>query len=351
MRPLTVLLVAYPLAPVGRDAVGGAEQIVAALDEALTRAGHRSIVIAAAGSRTTGRLVATPAPRPPLDDHTRAAARRRHRATLEQAIPRFRPDVVHLHGLDFHTYLPPPGVPALATLHLPPDWYPPGALRPDRPATYLNCVSAAQHRSCPPGPALLPPIENGVPVHRLGARVRRRTFALALGRVCPEKGFHLALDAARRADTPLLLGGQVYPYPAHQEYFHTEIEPRLDARRRFLGPLRFPRKRRLLAAARCLLAPSLAPETSSLAAMEALASGTPVIAFPNGALAEIVEHGVTGFLVHDTESMAEAIRAAHTLDPETCRAAARERFSEERMTREYLALYQRIARARPARER
>jgi len=347
MRPLTVLLVAYPLAPVGRDTVGGAEQILAALDDALARAGHRSIVVACAGSRVAGRLVATPAPAGPLDEAARAAARARHRAALEETIARDAPDLVHMHGLDFHECLPPPGVPVLATLHLPPAWYPPEALRPDRPRTYLNCVSAAQHRCCPAGPALLPPIENGVPVHRFDARVRRRGFALALGRICPEKGFHLALDAARLAGAPLLLGGQVYPYPAHEEYFRTEIRPRLDRRRRFLGPLPFHRKRRLLAAARCLLAPSLAPETSSLAAMEALAAGTPVVAFRSGALAEIVEHGTTGFLVDDVHTMAEAIRAAHTLDPEACRAAARERFSEERMTREYLELYERIARGEP----
>jgi glycosyltransferase involved in cell wall biosynthesis len=91
------------------------------------------------------------------------------------------------------------------------------------------------------------------------------------------------------------------------------------------------------------LVPSLAPETSSLVAMEALACGTPVIAFPAGALAEIVEHGRTGFLVRDIGEMAAAIGRSEAIDPETCRAAARTRFSRDRMVEAYVARYRALA--------
>src|SRR5690606_24198658 len=251
-------------------------------------------------------------------------------------------DLVHLHGLDFHRYLPPPGVPVLVTLHLPPSFYPPAAFRCGRPDTFLHCVSRAQHAACPPDAPLLPPIENGVALESFARRVRKRDFVLALGRICPEKGFHVALAAARRAGVPLMLAGEVFRYPAHELYFREEIAQRLDAARRLIGPVGLARKRRLLAAARAVAVPSLVPETSSLVAMEALAAGTPVIAFPAGALADIVEHGVTGFLVHDEREMAEAIPAVAALEPERCRAAARARFSAERMAGEYLALYDRL---------
>ena len=116
----------------------------------------------------------------------------------------------------------------------------------------------------------------------------------------------------------------------------------LDTHRRFLGPLGFARKRRLLSGARCLLVPSTAPETSSLVAMEALACGTPVVAFPSGALADLVEDGRTGFLVSSVAEMADAIAAAGQIDADTCRRTARERFDQAGMVARYLATYRQL---------
>ena len=340
---LTVLSVGYPLAPVGRDTAGGAEQVLAQIDAALARAGHRSVVVAPAGSETRGTLIALPAVSGPLDENARAAVHEACRDAIAGTLRRVPVDVVHLHGIDFDAYLPPPGPPTLVTLHLPLDWYAPDALRPQRPRTWLHCVSASQRAGSAASLALLPDIPNGVDCTALTARHATRDFALALGRICPEKGFHLALDAAKAADRPLLLAGQVFAYPAHEAYFKDQIAPRLDRARRFIGPVGFARKRRLLTAARCVLVPSLVAETGSLVAMEALACGTPVIAFPNGALADVVQHGVTGFLVRDAGEMAKAILAAGELDPRACRAAARARFSAGPMVERYLGLYRELA--------
>lgn len=342
MRRLTVLNIAYPLAPVGIDSVGGSEQVLSSLDHALAAAGHRSIVIACAGSQIAGELHAFPAPPKigRITDARHTARQNAIRRITADVLRRERVDVIHMHGLDFYSYLPPPGPPMLATLHLPPSWYPPEALAPDREDTWVNGVSESQMRDVPPGPCLLAPIPNGVPVARLGAvHPRKCRFALTLARVCPEKGLHLALDAARAADVPMLLAGGVFPYPAHQDYFHAEILPRLDRRRRYLGPVGFARKRRLLAAARCLLVPSLVAETSSLVAMEAASCGTPVIAFRNGALPDVVEDGRTGFLVDDVAAMADAIRRVDLIDPAVCRETARRRFSIERMATAYIDRY------------
>src|SRR5262249_39272931 len=152
----------------------------------------------------------------------------------------------------------------------------------------------------------------------------------------------LALEAARRARVSALLAGEVFAYPAHEAYFRAEVRPRLGPTSRFLGPVCGARKRRLLAAARCLLVPSLVEETSSLVAIEALASGTPVVAFRAGALPEILEHGKTGFVVDGVEAMASAIAATDEIDPALCRRAAEERFSADRMIEAYLATYRRV---------
>jgi glycosyltransferase involved in cell wall biosynthesis len=341
---LTILNVAYVFAPVGPDTARGAEQVLAALDWALVAEGHRSLVIACAGSKTAGELLATDTLLAQFTEELRRRAQRAHRERIRDALRQWPVDLVHCHGHDFADYLPPLNVPTLVTLHLPVDHYPGEALSECRPERYFNCVSALQRRSFPANEAMLPEVPNGVPVAELQARHAKRNFVLALGRICPEKGFHDALDAAALAQTPLLLAGHVFPYPDHQHYFAEKIQPRLGTQARFLGRLDFRRKRRFLTAARCLLMPSHIAETSSLVAMEAMACGTPVIAFPVGALPEIVEPSVTGFLVDDADQMAEAIRAVETLDPERCRGVARQRFSLEKMIAGYFGYYRKLAR-------
>lgn len=343
---LTILSVAFPFAPVTPDPVGGAEQVLSLLDRALIAAGHRSVVLACEGSCPAGELAALPAPGAEIDAQRKCEVYATLRRRLAETIARVKPDVIHLHGADFDQYLPTDGTPVLVTLHMPLAWYASHALQPQSGHIWLAPVSHDQARRAPAGAQLAHPIENGVEVEAYRP-ARKRVFALALGRICPEKGFHLALDAARAADLPLLLAGSVFPYPEHRRYFESEIRPRLDRRRRWIGPVTGPAKRRLMAAARCVLTPSLAPETSSLVAREALAAGTPVVGLKSGALVEAVENGRTGILVEDPASLPEALAEIDRISSDECRREAQRRFPAQKTVAAYLDAYRRLARREP----
>jgi glycosyltransferase involved in cell wall biosynthesis len=337
----TALSIAYPFASVNADAAGGAEQVLRMIDEALLRAGWRSIVIAQEGSRVGGSLIPVPAFER-IGNSERGSAYQMVREAISRALAWETIDIVHLHGIDFPKYIPPTGPPILATLHLPPEWYSREAFIPLRPNAFLNAVSLSQYRQCPPSPAILGVIENGVDIEGYPSAGARDGFALAIGRICPEKGFHLAIEACIKAECDFILGGRVFAYEEHERYFRDEIWPRLDSSRRFIGPVGRMLKADLLSRARCVLVPSLAAETSSLIAMEAMACGTAVIAFAAGALPEIVTDGKTGFVVRDVDEMATAIGRAHQIDSMECRAEAARRFRASRMTNAYIELYAKI---------
>jgi glycosyltransferase involved in cell wall biosynthesis len=340
--PLTVLSVGYPLAKVSENTAGGAEQVLAMLDEALVRHGHRSLVLAPVGSQCHGLLIPAQIPSGILDHQAKRQARQLFRQLLNRTLEHHSVDLIHMHGLDFSEYLPNASVPVIVTLHLPLSWYNREALRTCDARTVLVCVSNTQARTAPPGVRIERVIANGVDLTRFQPSKKKGSYALAMGRLCPEKGFHLALDAAKQAGATLIIAGKVFDYPEHREYFETQIRPRLNENTRFIGSIGGARKSHLLAGAKCLLVPSLAPETSSLVAMEAMASGTPVIASRTGALEEIVNHGKTGFLVRSAEEMSEAIARVDSIPPDVCRREAEQRFSAETMCAEYLNLYRSV---------
>lgn len=349
----TVLSIAYPFAPVGPKLVGGAEQILWDLDQALVAAGHRSLVVACEGSQPAGQLFAVSLPhRETLDEADREWCRNQFREAMDRALASEAVDIVHVHSMDLYGYEFPPEVPVLITLHLPIEWSAQQTMRKHRGRAQFCYVSQSQKRAAIAVFGDAPVIDNGVEVQQFHAGRRESDFALVMGRICPEKNAHSALEAGTKAHIRVIIGGQVYPYRAHQQYFEEKIEPQLEksspsANHEFAGPLTPERRQQLLAEAKCLLHPTLAPETSSLVAMEALAAGTPVIAYRSGALPEIVEDGVTGFLVNNVDEMAEAIGKVHAISPAACHEAAERRFSKERMIEQYFDLYRRILKEGP----
>lgn len=334
---MTVLSVAYPLLPAGPDSGGGAEQILYLLERGLVARGYRSIVIAAKGSRVRGELIETPAFDGEMTEQVRSAARQHHLRAIEHAIGRYPVDLIHFHGLDFYEYLPQDRVPKLATLHLPPEWYPDRIFHSK--GVQLNCVSESQANAAA-DKRKLPVVFNGIATapYRVASRERKHLFWL--GRICPEKGVHLALEIAHQLDLPMVVAGPVHPFRDHEMYFEQKVRPLLDARRQFVGAVSLEEKVRLFAEAKCVLIPSLVAETSSLVAMEAISCGTPVVAFRSGALPEIVEHGVTGFIVGAQNEMRDAVRRVGEISADTCRERAKSRFDASRMVEDYIKLYE-----------
>jgi glycosyltransferase involved in cell wall biosynthesis len=180
---------------------------------------------------------------------------------------------------------------------------------------------------------------------RLPPHAKRR-FALLLSDLAPEHGIAVAIDAAKRAGVSLLIAGEVPDDTEHARYFRDHVAPRLDRHRRYIGPIDEVRRRRLLAAARCLLIPSHVDDTAAEVAREALAVGTPVVGFAAGPLAGTIDHGRTGFLVSDDVEMAGAIATAPVLDSLTCHRTAAERFSLNRMLGQYFDFYAYLAKPR-----
>ena len=171
----------------------------------------------------------------------------------------------------------------------------------------------------------------------------RGAYAAFLGRFAREKGVHVAIDAARKAGIYLRLGGR--PHWKDEDYFRSDVEPRLrwpgvD----WLGELSHQPKVALLAGAVATLAPIDWEEPFGLVLIESMLCGTPVIAFNRGSVPELVDPGVTGFIVEDLDQMAQTLAALSrgelVVDRARCRARAVRRFSRERMVDDYLAIYQ-----------
>jgi glycosyltransferase involved in cell wall biosynthesis len=344
MRPLRILYIAYPLLPVSSASAGGAEQVLCTLEREMHTRGHRTTVAACEGSEVAGELISTG---PPVAANDALESRERlHTALILQLIGERRNsgepfDLIHDHSGLFWKHAGALRDPVLLTLHLPREFYGP-ELASAAPNVFLNCVSRDQQQRFAPLPQMLGVVSNGINLARFPLRRQKEDFLLWLGRICPEKGTHLAIAIARRVRRPLVIAGQVYPFTWHRQYFETQVAPHLGANIRFIESPPLDQKVRLLQRARALLLPSLIDETSSLVAMEAAACGTPSIAFRRGALPEVIEHGVTGFVADNAEQMRAALLRLKTISPELCRERAEARFSATRMGDDYDALYRAV---------
>ncbi len=345
---MNILYVAYPLLPVSAESGGGAEQMLWLLEREMHRRGHRTTIACCPGSQVAGDLALTSGGASGNDQFERCNAG--HIANIcelvrarEKAGDPF--DLVHDESGSFWIHAARISAPVLATLHLPRHFYPSQSWREVAPNVSFNCVSQAQAATFRSLVEVCQTIPNGIDLQQYSLRTSKADYLLWLGRICQEKGAHIAINVARHANAKLVLAGKLYPFSYHQQYCEREIIPglqRANGKVVFVDSPSLRKKIELLQKARAVLIPSLTDETSSLVAMEAMACGTPVIALRRGALPEVVSDGVTGFVVDSPLEMLEALSHVAEIVPRRCRKRAEKYFDGRRMCDEYEQLYEKI---------
>lgn len=323
-------------------AYGGTEAIVSLLTDGLVRRGHDVVLRASGDSITLAELrsVYPRSLRTAEGIESTVPYELAHVADALRDAPDF--DIVHNHtGEMLMAFADMVDVPMLTTTH--------GNLTEDsrfiwqRYRGFYNTISRSQARYIAgfPNAHFVGVVHNAIDVQTYPFRADKEEYLLCLARVSPEKGTHIAIEVARRLGMPLIIAGKVDRVDV--DYFRTAVEPQIDGRQiRFFGEADNAAKRELYAGARALLTPIVWEEPFGLVMPEAMACGTPVIAFARGAAPEIVVDGQTGFLVQTVDEMVEAVRHVDQIDPRRCREHVEEHFDGPVMVDAYIAAYERI---------
>jgi glycosyltransferase involved in cell wall biosynthesis len=344
-----VAVLAPPWITVPPPGYGGIEAVVALLCDELVARGHDLTLFAAPGSRSAAQ-VCSPLEAAHADQIGSSLYEADHVASAYDAVERAsaegRPfDLVHDHsGFTAVAMANHVSVPVVHTLHAPfNDETRPFYGRHGHKAR-LVAISNYQLEHAPPGVHVADVVPNPIRVADWPFREDKDDYLLWMGRMDPAKGAQRAIAAAREADIPLVLAGPVQP--GQEEYFRHEIEPHVDGRKVvFVGEVGGVRRKELFARARAFLMPISWPEPFGMVMVEALACGTPVIAFPEGAATEIVVDGENGFHVADAHAMAEATRSLETIDAARCRASVASRYDAAIVTKSYEDVYDRAIRS------
>ena len=340
---LRIAIVAPPWLPVPPNGYGGTESVIDRLAIGLKRAGHEVLLIGHPDSTCPVDSVATQR-LPPGTGIGEAAFELRHVVQAYCLLRDRKVDVVHDHTLAGPLLAPQVALaPVVTTNH--------GTFDHDVLSLYVEiarrvpvlAISRSQAAQAV-GLAPLAVIHHGLDVKCSPLGAGAGGYFACLGRMHPNKGVHVAIEVARRAGVPLLIAAKMRERREH-EYFKERVEPLLGGDVEYIGEVGVDGRNRLLADAVALLNPIRWPEPFGMVMIEALACGTPVVAFRNGAAPEIVEHGVSGLLCDTVDEMVEAVERAPTIDRATCRRHAEERFSTERMVDGHVAVYRGLVRA------
>ena len=352
-RALRVAVLAPPWITVPPPGYGGIEAVVALLCEGLVAKGHDVTLFAAPGSRSAAQ-VCSPLESTHADEIGSSLYEADHVGSSYDAIDRAgaegRPfDVLHDHsGFTAVAMADRVSVPVVHTLHAPFNNETTPFYERHAHNVRLVAISRFQLEHAPAGVRVGDIVPNPLRVEDWPFREDKDDYLLWMGRMHPSKGAHRAIAAARAAGTQLVLAGPVQP--GQEAYFHSEIEPHIDGSNViFTGEVGGVRREELFSRAKAFLMPISWPEPFGMVMVEALACGTPVIAFPEGAASEIVIDGENGFHVADEQEMAEAIRRLERIDPARCRESVASRYDPTIVADGYEAVYDRAIRAAASR--
>jgi glycosyltransferase involved in cell wall biosynthesis len=326
---------------------GGTERVVHWLTEELVALGHDVTLYASGDSCTTAKLEA-PWPRALRFDDAVRDPNALHMLMLEQVRQRVHEyDFLHFH-LDYYPFslFARQSTPFVTTLH--------GRLDlPEHQPVFKTFSSApvisisnAQRRPVPAA-RWIRTIHHGLPEQLLTPQPVTPSYFAFLGRIAPEKGVDCAIRIAQRCGVPLKLAAKVDK--VDREYFEAKIEPSIDGKHiEYIGEITDREKSAFLSGAIALLVPIDWPEPFGLVMIEAMACGTPVIAFNRGSVPEVIDDGVTGFIVEDERSAIGAVDRLAQLPRDAIRKRFEERFTARRMAQDYLSVYRHLMEESPA---
>lgn len=344
-RSLRVALLVSPLLPIPPEGYAGTERVIAALAEGLIARGHQVTLFAAGDSSLPCEIVpVTPRALWPSGFHGNdfpfqalTVARAWQQAT--------RFDIIHSHVEDCGFLLARHGpTPVLSTLHSRLDVDGKRDLLDAFSDVPLAAISESQRR-WHPGANWVATIHHGLPLERMPFSPTPGLYLALVGRMSSEKGIVESIQVARACGIPLRIAAKLREED-EQAYFESVVQPALGEHVEYLGELAPARRDPLLAGARATMMLGAWPEPFGLVAIESLATGTPVIARRAGALPEIIEHGVDGFIVDDLLEAQLAVRLAAGLDRALIRQRALARFGADAMVDAYVAVYRQLIGAR-----
>jgi glycosyltransferase involved in cell wall biosynthesis len=349
---LRIALLAPPWIPVPPPSYGGIEAVVDLLGEALVARGHDVTLFAAPGSRSSARIT-SPLETAYPDEIGSSLRESDHVACAWEEIDRAREhgwpfDVIHDHsGFTAVAMADRVSTPVVHTIHGPLDDMTRGFYQRHGHKARLVAISRSQAASAPDGVHIADVVPNPIVVDRWPLREDKQDYVLWIGRMDPVKGAHRAITAARLAGATLVLAGPVQT--GQESYFREMVEPHIDnCKVHYVGEVGGTAKQNLFANAAALLMPVRWREPFGMVMIEALACGTPVIAFPEGAAAEIVIDTENGMLVADEAHMAQAIGQVGLIDPRRCRASVAARYDISVTVAGYERVYRDAIAAEPS---